>query len=220
MTALIYHYERDLVFIAMDSLALDEQKNPFKYVTKFYILPHLNCIVCGTGLFRMITKWIDFVQNSMIFKDVIDLNKQTPTDLRKISNELELPDNGSSTIYHFGVDAKDKRMVAYAYRSKNLYKSEELIYGLGIKPDYENVIQIALESIKKEGLINGSVEIIKYLKNIDDNLDLESRLGIGGEIHSVLLSKEGKYSIETIYRFSDYDNTFSKMLKNQNVKRV
>ena len=108
MTTLIYFFKEDLVWLAMDSLSLDEEKCSLKYVSKFYILPHLQSIICGTGILSLVTKWVGFIQNSMIFKIVEDLNKHIQCRLKKISDELNIPLNKSSTIYHFGVDKEKK----------------------------------------------------------------------------------------------------------------
>ncbi len=215
MTALIYRLKNDIVWLAMDSLSVDEDNRPIKYVSKFFLLPHLQCIICGTGNLNLVVKWFEFIQNSLVFKNVVDLNTHVQVQLKKISDELNNPINQSSTIYHFGVDKKNNKIVGFAYRSKNSYKSEKLIQSLGIKPRFEGGAQI----IVQKGIISGIVDIITRLKEMDENLELEQQVGIGGEIHLVVLDKSGKYSVETIHQFSDHEQKFSEMLENKNVNR-
>lgn len=219
MTALIYIYKNDRVCLAMDSLALDGDKHPLKYVSKFILLPHLQCLICGTGRLDLVIKWFEFVQNSVVFKNVVDLNRHVQGHLKKISDELNIPTIKSSTIYHFGVDKLNNEIIGYAYRSENSYESEELIHSIGIKPNYEDIAHRAIALLKQEGIIPGIIAIIALLKEIDEKLELEQKIGIGGEIHLVVLDRNGKYSVETIYQFSDYEQVFSKMLENQNVNR-
>lgn len=220
MTALIYIYKKDVVWLAMDSLALDDNKRPLKYASKFFLLPHLQCIVCGTGVLELLIKWFDFIQNSMVFENVVALNRHVQNHLKRISDELNIPINESSTIYHFGVDKITKEIVGFAYRSSNSYESEKLIYSMGIKPDYEDIVQKAIDLIAEKGIIPGIVAIVTGLKEIDDKLELEQRVGIGGEIHLVVLEKNGLYTVKIIHQFSDYKQGFSEMLENENVKRL
>jgi len=219
MTALIYIYKNDMVYLAMDSLSVDEDKRPLKYISKIFLLPHLQCIICGTGMLDLVINWVDFVQKSMVFKNVLDLNRHVQDHLKNVSDELNIPINKSSTIYHFGIDKINNEMVGFAYRSKNSYESEKLIYSLGIKPNYEDVAQQAMDIIVEKGIILGIVSIITQLKKIDENLELEQQVGIGGEIHLVTLDKNGKYYVETIHQFSDYEQRFSEMLDNKKVDR-
>lgn len=224
MTALIYLLHKDFVYLAMDSLSLDLDKRPAIYVTKFFLLPHLQCIICGTGIYELVVIWVGFVRKSMIFTDIVALNTHVQDHLKKISDKLNIPKNQSSTVYHFGVDKRNKKIVGFAYRSKNSYESEKLIYGLGIKPNYRNVVQEALNIMElnvmeKNDINKGFVSIITRLKETDDNLELEQRQGIGGEIYLVILDKNGKYSVETIHQFPDYEQVFSKILERNDVTR-
>jgi len=208
-----------MVCVAMDSLCVDEDKRPLKYISKFILLPHLQCIICGTGMQELATKWFGFVQNSMVFKNVVDLDRHVQGHLKKISDELNIPINQTSTIYHFGVDKINDKMVGFAYRSENSYESEKLIHGFGIRPNYEDIALKVTDLITQKGIILGIVNIISQLKEMDENLELEQQVGIGGEIHLVVLDKSGKYSVKSIHQFSDYDQDFSEMLENKNFNR-
>ena len=219
MTALIYLFKNDVVCLAMDSLSVDENKCPLKYVSKFYLLPHLQCVICGTGILSLVIKWFEFIQNSMVFKNVEDLNTHVQGHLKKISDELNIPINKSSTIYHFGVNKANNKIVGFAYRSKNSYESERLIYSMGIKPSFEDLAQQATDLLAQKGIIPMIVTIITRLKEMDEKLELKQQVGIGGEIHFVVLDKYGAFSVQTIHRFSDYEQRFSEMLENKNVSR-
>lgn len=220
MTALIYYFRKDIVCIAMDSLALDEDNHPLKYVSKFILLPHLHCIICGTGALQFIIKWFTFVQESLVFKNIVDLNAHVQGHLKTIADDLNLSTDLTSTIYHFGLDKLNNEIVGYAYRSKNYFESESLIHSLGIKPDYKEVTQIITEIISQNGIKRGMISLITKLKEHDDKLDLDQKLGIGGEIHFAILNTNRQYCVETIHQFSDYEQIFTEMLENKNVVRT
>ena len=152
MTALIYLLKKNMICLAMDSIALTLDKTPIRYLTKFFLLPHLQCIVCGTGRLDLIMKWFDFIQNSLTYKNMVDLNPSVSKHLNKISRELEFQNNGSSTIYHFGIDKANDEMVAFAYRSTNAFESESLLIpSLGFKPNY-SFIEDPIAIIEQKGI--------------------------------------------------------------------
>ena len=124
----------------------------------------------------------------------------------------------SCTIYHLGVDREKNEIVGYRYRSENLFNSENLNYSIGIKPNYEKIIQDVKDNPTQNVDIPAIISLITKLKDYDDKLDIEERIGIGGEIHLVILNKDGTFLIKRIHQFSDYDQNFSEMLKNKNIR--
>lgn len=66
------------VILAMDTLALSkENREPFKMVTKFFPIPHMNCLICGTGNMNAILDWFIFIEKNIIANGIYQLNKLT-----------------------------------------------------------------------------------------------------------------------------------------------
>lgn len=63
MTAFLYLLQENSVNITMDSLLTDRlTKEPLKFVTKIFLLPHLKGAVCGTGRLDIIIEWYSYIQ--------------------------------------------------------------------------------------------------------------------------------------------------------------
>ena len=215
MSALVYMLAKDKICIATDTLSVyPDNKKPFKFVTKAFLLPHLKAIICGTGCLNLISEWFIFVQNQVVAQDLYYLDKISPENLQKLYKKIEHHWGAvcSSTIYHFGYIEREEKFVGFAYRSEHDFKSEQLIYSLGVKPRYKEVVDIAIDEIKNKGLPDTFVEIIKKLKSIDDKLPVSERSGIGGEVHFFMLTQKEMFCC-VCYRFEDYDQVFETMLE-------
>lgn len=58
MSALICYATESEIILAMDTLAVcDPIGPPISFTTKFYPIPHLNAVICGTGLGRFVADW-------------------------------------------------------------------------------------------------------------------------------------------------------------------
>lgn len=130
MTALNFILEKDAVCIAMDTLATcGDDKSPQSFASKMFPVPHLNGVICGTGIFEFVGKWFLFVNSAFVVKNMIHLDQYAPKELRKLYAEVwkdaDLP-KASSTIYHFGYDERLKEFVGFAYRSESNFESEIL----------------------------------------------------------------------------------------------
>lgn len=219
MSALVFLLTAEKVCVAMDSLALyGDTKEPFKYITKLYPLLHLRSLICGTGCMNLIDAWVSFVQPHIVAKDILFLDSIAPQSLNDLHKQLNLANETSATIYHFGFDDERQRLIGYAYRSKNDYRSEELQDGLGIKPDDGDVVQAALSVVTERGFPDGFVDLISMQRENDRLRPLEGKVGIGGEVHIALLDKS-QITMAVSHRFPDYESIFREMLSALNDRR-
>jgi hypothetical protein len=189
----------------MDTIALKvDTKVPHIYTTKFYLLPHLDIVICGTGIAQVVMDWFVYVNSGMIVRDIDHLNEFTQKQLIKIGQQHNLDENNTTTIYHFGFSKSSKCYRGYAYRSINNFEPELFSNGSGIKPPIENMDRY---------LVNGSynfIEIALQQYNDDKNSPLEKKVGIGGELIFCLLINQ-TIQISKIFSFLDYQENYDKM---------
>jgi len=218
MTALNFILNPGYVLIFTDSLSLTIDREPFKYVSKIFPLPHLRGVLCGTGLIQTIMDWHVYIQGQIIGNTMNIPNKIAPSELNTIHSKYGQAD---ATIYHFGFSPEENRIKGYAFRSTNDFASEELSDGIGIKPHDDEIISYINESLDtyKGNIKKLFIEIIKLQKKIDDEGDPKKRLGIGGSIHMYRLNKDYQFLWEC-YNFDDYNETYNKMLNNKEISRI
>ena len=206
MTALNFHIQPDEIYIAMDTLAISPPSaESFLYTTKFYFLPHLKMIICGTGLAKIIIDWFVRVNTSMLVQDVCHLNEFTVNALRDLGSQYALSEKLTATIYHFGWSELENCFTGFAYRSEKDFQSERLGYGTGIKPHFDQIDWVDGEGID-------FIKIIKQQRLLDRQRPLNQQVGIGGEIHMIHMNQNGT-SIVQLHRFDDYDDEYAQMIK-------
>lgn len=217
MTALNFILQDDGVIISMDTLALSAgNKAPFKFVTKFFPLPHMNCIICGTGNMQAIIDWFGWVQKNIVANGIYQLNELSKKAMYDFMKDI----NGDNfcTIYQFGLHEIDNKFHGYAYRSKNNFQSEELEQGIGVKPtDAFKTVNggVDLSPYMPEG---ASVEeilinIMERQKEYDSCLGIDERLGIGGIVQIVYLGRDS-IAIKNYKYFDDFEATYDEILSN------
>ena len=133
MTALNFVLSEDTVIISMDTLssrAVDH--GPHKFVSKIFPLPHMNCVICGTGNMGAILDWFCFVEKNIVANGIYQLDLLTSQTIIPFMDDHN--GENSCTIYQFGLHETDNKFHGYAYRSTNKFSSEEIICGIGIKP--------------------------------------------------------------------------------------
>lgn len=213
MTALIYLLNQNYVSLAMDTLSLSMDKHPHHFTTKVFPLLHLHGVIVGTGCANLLFDWVEFVQKNVLAQDILYLNEITPEQLRNIADNNGYLENSTSTIYHFGYHEEEKRFIGFAYRSTNNFQSEELQYSVAIKPNGEDLQEIAIEIINNLEIPEAFIEIMKLQKEFDNCKESDERLGIGGEIHFFHMTKEGQLMM-ICHRFDDYYQVWAEMLSN------
>jgi hypothetical protein len=207
MTALNFVIQENQVCLAMDTLSISaNDRKPHAYVTKFIALPHLQLIVAGTGHGDILSEWFALVRSSVVATDIEHLNQYATDAISKIASNQE-QNEISATVYHFGYSKNKKRFIGYAYRSTNNWVPEELKEGIGIKPaikyNFEDDFQLPSSFVK----------LIIRQRELDLELPLEERIGIGGDIHFVVMNYNA-INISICYRFPSYDDDFQEMCLN------
>jgi hypothetical protein len=201
MSSLIFYTDQRQAFCATDTLATSDGQ-PFMFTTKAFILPHLQMIICGTGVGGFLGKWFIQVNDGMIVSDIEHLDHHTPKNLdtlwRTHKDQSSLPTYMTTTVYHFGFSSQDGLIHSYAYRSANNFKSESLNYGIGVKP--ECTVDEGYELPADVRKMMGEQRVIQSSK------PEENRIHIGGQILVHHLTQLGV----TAYRldqFDDFDST-------------
>lgn len=210
MTALNYILGEQGVIISMDTLSLMmEDKQPFKFVTKFFPIPHMNCVICGTGNLDAIINWFVFVEKSIMANGIYQLNELSVQEMPNFMKKYN--GNNLCTIYQFGLHEIDNKFHGFAYRSTNNFQSEELAYSIGIKPqnafsqdDFKSILtEIQDQTISLDDVL---VKIMHRQKEYDDSLDLKNKIGIGGIVQILALAKDN-IQIRNYHYFDDYEKT-------------
>lgn len=217
MSALNAILTKDSVILAMDTQVTEQGTGrPIKTVTKFLPLPHMNCIVCGTGSLELILKWFSFIENRIISNGIYQLDKITNNYLNDIIGDVDY----GCTIYQFGLHEIDKTFHGYVYRKDNNYISESLEYGLICKPKDAFIEENGVLNLNKFfDVPNQSYDellfkIMLEQKEYDDSLPYDKQVGIGGIMQIVYLTSE-QYIIKNYKYFDDYEEKYKIMTNNK-----
>lgn len=200
MSSLIFATDSEQAFVATDTLAVSYNGEPSFFTTKAFIVPHLRMIVAGTGVTGLISNWFVQVAHGMVVRGIEHLDYHTPDNLNRIwknmKEEFPIPDNLTTTIYHFGFSEEDELIKSYAYRSINNFDSDPIIYGLGVKPECT-----VPENYQLPFNIPAMMQEQREIQALQPK---ESRLYIGGEIQITHLTKDG-FNSYCLCKFDDYD---------------
>jgi len=209
MTSLIFHTDKEQAFVATDTLATLPKGEPHMFTTKAFIVPHLQMIICGTGVAGFLGKWFVQINDRMVVRGIDHLNYHTPgvlVDLwRNHKEELSISETITTTVYHFGFSEEDGIIHSYVYRSANNFKSEDLQYGIGIKPECN-----VPEGYK---LPTNIKEMMDEQRAIQASCPKDERVYIGGKILIHHLTKSG-FNVYTLDKFEDFEATEIEIYKN------
>ena len=139
----------------MDTLSLRIDREPLKYVSKIFPLPHLRGVLCGTGSLNTVMDWHAYIQGQVIGNTMDIANKIAPSQLKSIHSKYDLNGTNEATIYHFGFNPREEggRIRGFAFRSTKNFLPEKLNDGIGIKPnDDENFLEKCEEEYFEEGI--------------------------------------------------------------------
>jgi hypothetical protein len=199
MSSLIFYTtERDII-VAMDTLAVSgDDFLPLLFTTKFYTVPHLGGVICGTGFGSFVCDWFVRVNTGMVVRDIPHLDHHTPSGLRELAaapKYQELSTAGSSTIYQLGFPANDGPPSVFAYRSERNYVSESIpLGGIAIKPEGEipDAFQFPRDFEK----------MMLSQRAIQSTKPREQRVHIGGDIFVCHITR----NLTSIYRAASFDD--------------
>jgi len=202
MSSLVFCTDKNQVFVATDTLATSPDGSPLMFTSKAFVIPHLQLIICCTGIQGILGKWFIEINDRIVVRGIDHLNYHTPDILpdiyRNYKNEHGIPENITSTIYHFGFSEEEGIIHNYVYRSINNFVSENLPYGVGIKPEctinYEVQLPIDLR------------EIMEKQRIIQQTRPKSEKVFIGGKIQAYLMTKSD-INIYIWDHFNDYELT-------------
>lgn len=206
MTAFNFVYDESQVIICMDTLSLNEQRKPFKFVSKIYPIPHLRSVICGTGNLDLILEWVNRVQRNVVAADISFLNTITRDILCDLNSKY--PKEATSTIYQFGYSELERKLLGAVFRSDAGFQKEDYPYCSAVKPKADFDLY---KEIQNSSLDEAFIKLMSKQK-AEDDISPEP-VGIGGEIHRFLMNKN-TYHLDIIHRFSDYEECYDKMLEN------
>jgi hypothetical protein len=204
MSALNFNLTEEIVSIATDTLALSgESHKPHHFQSKFFIVPHLSGVICGTGVGEFIANWAHEIQVSMLVKSISHLDEFAPERLRILFHEMDLPHEVTSSVIHIGYDYEMGKFRGFAYQSINNFDSSELKYGFYIRPNVQNFQQT-------DDLFDDFKRIIAIQREEDIAKPIDQRIGIGGEVLILTMGPE-RFILDRSYKFEDYDKLYEQM---------
>lgn len=211
MTLLNFCITEDRLFVMSDTVVSTQEKGPSFFTSKVHWLPHLNGLVCGTGSLDFILAWINHVQSCMLARDIYHLDEYATESLLDLADIMvdQFLTGGTTTIYHFGYDTLARKFGGFAYRSKEGFRSEPIISGIGTKPGIE------LRDDDEKTWPDYFIEIAKLQKAADDALPLNDRVGIGGHLVSYILAVDRAATSDSIFcntsrvhEFADFESIY------------
>lgn len=220
MTALNFSLNKEQAIITMDTLVTGVYMESgeiqyINYTTKMYPIPHLNIVVCGVGNAELKRDWYTFVMEKVVAKDINYLNRCITEKLIEFDNSYS--NDLSSTIFQIGYDNIKEKFVAFQYRKENDFKPEAIENNIYCHPSIQEYGEMIsrLKSKEDESTVSMLIEIMKTQKAEQDKIDIEDRIGIGGEIQCLVLEKDS-YLYQTIHKFNDYEDKYIEMLERVN----
>jgi len=202
MSSLIYCADEKEIFVATDTLATFPDGAPRMFTTKAFVVPHLRMIVCCTGIQGFLGRWFIEINDRMLVRGIDNLNfhapKILPSLFRKYKDEYGIPENILSTVYHFGFSENDRLVHSYVYRSENNFVSEQLPYGIRVKP--------ACKPAESFQLPQDLRRMMDEQRSIQESLPRDERVYIGGEIQAYHLT-ETATAMYICDQFDDFETT-------------
>jgi len=210
MSALAFSISKSKIVIAMDTLvSVDEGATirPSRYTTKMYLLPYINCVICGIGSSIAVETWYEFVRNEVIAYGITSLDKTTQKHLQRIvDDKCKRRDN---KIYQFGVCEYDGTMQGYVYNSFEGYRGKQFEYN----KIYTNPHLPEDCIVKGDDLFQNFNDILKNLRKAEDIRGGLDKISIGGMVQILVMEKD-KMFITNYDKFDDYDYCLAQINEN------
>jgi hypothetical protein len=200
MSSLIVVTDETQVLVATDSLATHPDGRPIKFTTKAFIVPHLHLIMAATGVMGFLGRWFVRVNDGIIAKGIDNLDYHAPSILLSLwescKKELSIPDDVTTSVYHFGFSEITGLIQSYRYKSAENFKSDRMEpYGFLVKPE----CRIPDDFKFPQDII----AMMDEQRTIQASKPKDERVYVGGEIHVHHLSENG-FTVYTLHEFEDY----------------
>lgn len=204
--------DKQIIYAVCNTLAsYPEDLEPRSFTTKVYTVPHLEGLICGTGVGQFVLEWYCRAIERMVVRDLHNLDEFTPNALREIWQRYQVTSLGrelTSTIYHLGYDRVENQFVGWVYPSVNDFASQELAYGTYFKPQ-----EFETDEFDYKGKLEDFVRIAEIQKAPDRARPKEQQIGIGGHLISYIMMARGSEDDEgepelttTVSRFYQFDD--------------
>jgi hypothetical protein len=196
------------IAIVMDTLATTIDGEPYLFMTKSHLFPHLDMVMVTTGIAQLGNRWAIFLQDHILARDAEMLDLYTPDVLRALWAELDAEDDlggKSATVYHFGRSEATNQYVGFAYRSEKNFFSDPIPDGFGVKPAPLNRNELV-----EPASLDEWIAMATRIRKEQEALPAAQRLYIGGALVLTVLT-QGVATTTVIHRFDDYDATWNSM---------
>lgn len=202
MSSLIFNLAPQQVIVATDTLAVTAvTEEPCYFSSKAYPLPHLNGIMCITGVDGFGLDWFERLRR-LIARDLHHADAFMGPALRELADRHSLGPESTSTVYHLGYSQEEQQFVGYAYRSTDEFASERLQYGFSHKP--------GVAGAKLENYPEDIIDLMEAQRRSQSAKPAEDRVYIGGDVHCYILT-DRSMTIQAVHRFEDYDVHYAQM---------
>lgn len=211
MSSLIFYTDENQALIATDTLATSATVPgaPFKFTTKAFIVPHLRMVIAGTGCGGFCDRWFLHINDRMIVKGIVNLDYHTPQNLALVwssyKKEFSIPDNSTTTIFHFGFSEEDQKLYPIMYSSADNFEPKVIPHGLSGKPEFNCPEPYELPKDFKT--------MMNSQRELQSSETKESKIYIGGEIQLIRLERDG-FFVQSLGKFDDYDSDESAIYNN------
>ncbi len=206
MSSLIFFTDKDQVLVATDTLGVSSDGKPFLLTSKAIHIPHLKTIIAGTGIGGFSHEWAMYVNNRMVVRGIHNLDYHTPKMLLELWNQYRektsITESFTTTVYQFGISEETQQVVSFAYRSTNNFMSEELQYGVAVKPE--------CRIPNPDVLIDSIPSMMQEQRDRQSRLPKDKRVYIGGEIYALHLTISGCTSFK-LFEFPDFSDQMAQM---------
>lgn len=203
MSSLIFLTDELQAIVATDTLGTTSDWRPAKFTSKAFIVPHLKMIIAGTGIAGFVSKWFVHINDLIVVQDIEGLDSLASRTLlgfwQEHKQQLSIPEAKTTTIYHFGFSRRTGQIHVMAYRSGNAFRSEQVPYGVGIRPPECSIP----EDISASSFVRYLPQMMESQRAIQSSKAKEERVYIGGEIEVYQLCAKG-FRVFTSHRFGDY----------------
>ncbi len=206
MSSLITDVDENAAWVATDTLGVGYDSSPLLFAAKALHLPHVNILMAGTGVSRMMDGWF-YGLNGQQFAGIDELAAKSTIALRKRWAEFRgafpVSEDATCSIFTFGFSETTGRM-------RVLMNSSSYDWELRDQP-------VPFSGQKPPGTLptaphfpSGLMAAMLDQRAVQAAKPPEKRLHIGGAIIMHCLTREGCTS-QIVSRFADYDDTLRSM---------
>ena len=205
----MFSHQPTEIVVVTDTLATSTAGEPTFFVTKTFVVPHLQLVAAMTGTANVGQELIGMLFSSLLSRDIDMAATHTQAMLRGIeSGHLEqYPDETkkmTSTVYYFGHSERQGQYVRYAFRSTNGFEPQLTTdAGFGVKPEPDGGFEVP-------ETLEDWVALAERIRTEQKARPPAERIHVGGELHLTAMT-EGNITSWPMYRFADIEDQWHAM---------